>query len=274
MAETNKQKKITLIKRSSGSYIYYYEPNTTLYVSETGESGDGGDTTVIQVAVDEINSKIPAAASAENQLADKDWVNSSIATATSTFRGTFETESDLPKDGVMANDYAFIIFAGEDGNPEYRRYKYADGAWVYEYTLNNSSFTADQWSAINSGITKEKLEEIESAGVVKIGAGLTRDEDGAVSIKTDNSGDSAVTIESTETGIKTVAKTASEEQAGVVKIGAGLSVSDDGTISAKVSGITIGGKSVVTDDCTAAIKLGESLSYEDNTLNVNWGDWK
>jgi hypothetical protein len=29
---------------------------------------------------------------------------------------------------------------------------------MYEYTLNNSNFTAAQWAAINSGITAEIVE--------------------------------------------------------------------------------------------------------------------
>ena len=36
----------------------------------------------------------------------------------------------------------------------------ANGYWEYEYTLNNSSFTADQWAAINSGITSSDKTQI------------------------------------------------------------------------------------------------------------------
>ena len=110
-----------------------------------------------------INSKIPAAATSTNQLADKDWVNSSIASNTATFRGTFETVDDLPTDNVKDNDYAFIIAADDSGNPEYQRYKYSNGAWTFEYTLNNSSFTSDQWKAINSGITSDTLGTLINA---------------------------------------------------------------------------------------------------------------
>ena len=99
-----------------------------------------------------IKSCIPEAATDTNKLADKDWVNSSIASNTATFRGTFETVDNLPTDNVKDNDYAFIIAADDSGNPEYQRYKYSNGAWTFEYTLNNSSFTSDQWKAINSGI--------------------------------------------------------------------------------------------------------------------------
>ena len=38
-----------------------------------------------------------------------------------------------------------------------------DGIFVYEYTLNNSSFTSDQWKAINSGIDSIAVLNIERA---------------------------------------------------------------------------------------------------------------
>ena len=42
---------------------------------------------------------------------------------------------------------------------EYQRYKYNGTAWVYEYSLNNSSFTAAQWATINSGLTSTSLND-------------------------------------------------------------------------------------------------------------------
>ena len=107
-----------------------------------------------------IQDKIPSAATSSNQLADKNWVNSSIASNTATFRGTFETVGDLPTDNVKDNDYAFVIATDDSGNPEYQRYKYSNNAWTFEYTLNNSSFTSDQWSAINSGITTSLVSKL------------------------------------------------------------------------------------------------------------------
>ena len=40
------------------------------------------------------------------------------------------------------------------------KYKYNGTSWAYEYTLNNSSFTSDQWAAINSGITSSLVTQI------------------------------------------------------------------------------------------------------------------
>lgn len=121
-------------------------------------------------SINTINSKIPSQASSTNQLADKDFVNSSIANDAATFQGTFETVNDLPTTNVKKNDYAFIVSVTSEGNPEYKRYKYNGTQWIEEFTLNNSSFTANQWAAINSGITdtwindtNEKLEKTASS---------------------------------------------------------------------------------------------------------------
>lgn len=126
-------------------------------------------------SINTINSKIPSQASSTNQLADKDFVNSSIANDAATFQGTFETINDLPTTNVKKNDYAFIVSVTSEGNPEYKRYKYNGTQWIEEFTLNNSSFTANQWAAINSGITdtwindtNEKLENITSTTIIEI----------------------------------------------------------------------------------------------------------
>ena len=113
-------------------------------------------------AINTINGKIPEAATSTNQLADKDFVNSSIATSTATFRGTFNSLADLeaysgPKDD---NDYAFVITKDSVGNTLYNRYKYTGNEWLFEYSLNNSSFTAVQWAAINSNITSARVIQI------------------------------------------------------------------------------------------------------------------
>ena len=104
--------------------------------------------------------KIPEQASPTNQLADKDFVNSSIMTNTSYFKGTFNSVDELPTDRVTPNDYAFVVGKDSAGNTTYNRYKFtADGQWMFEYTLNNSSFTAEQWATINSGLTATSLDD-------------------------------------------------------------------------------------------------------------------
>lgn len=116
---------------------------------------------------------IPAEASAENKLADKNFVNSSVGTNTANYISDdgepFTSVADLEAytGTVTNNDYAFVTGTDSDGNTYYDRYKATVSAgvvsWAKEYRLNNSSFTASQWAAITSGITSEKLEEIDDA---------------------------------------------------------------------------------------------------------------
>ena len=90
-----------------------------------------------------------------------EFVNSSIATNTANFMGTFTLESEFPAEATN-NDYLFLDTVDEEGNKIFKRYKYVESsaAWKYEYTLNNSSFTAAQWAAIQSGITAEIVNDI------------------------------------------------------------------------------------------------------------------
>lgn len=114
--------------------------------------------------------KIPEQASAQNQLADKAFVNSSIATNTAFYISDggrpFQSLADLETyEGTLTNnDYAFVVGQDSVGNTTYTRYKWSEATetWAEEYVLNNSSFTAAQWEAISSGIT--------SALVAKLGA--------------------------------------------------------------------------------------------------------
>ena len=122
----------------------------------------------LDTRVSTIESKIPNQASATNQLADKDFVNSSISTATATFRGTVSTISELKTLSGDLNDYAFVRVIDTTTGlvKQFDKYKYTatasaeTGNWVYEYTLNNSSFTEAQWKAINSGATEEIIAQM------------------------------------------------------------------------------------------------------------------
>lgn len=112
--------------------------------------------------ITDIENKIPSQATAQNQLADKNFVNSSIATNTANFIGTFNSVAELEAySGTLTNnDYAFVIGTDSEGNTIYNRYKYTGTEWLFEYALNNSSFTAAQWAAINSGITSTNIAQI------------------------------------------------------------------------------------------------------------------
>lgn len=129
---------------------------------------------VLSQAIEAILLLIPSAASSLNKLVDLATMNSSIATATASFKGTYNLVSDLHL-GVDAthaqiaaaldalsldadnNDYAFVQVPNTDTAPteikKTERYKFNGTNWAYEYDLNNSGFTSAQWNAINSGIT-------------------------------------------------------------------------------------------------------------------------
>lgn len=131
---------------------------------QTQINGQATAITNAQNKITAIESKIPASASSTNQLTDENFVNSSIATNTAYFIGTFDSIEDLNNySGTLTrNDYAFVISQDENGNTVYNRYKYNGSAWIFEYALNNSSFTAQQWASINSGITEEDVEKINN----------------------------------------------------------------------------------------------------------------
>ena len=120
------------------------------------------DITTNTSSITNINNKIPEQASASNKLADKNFVNSSIATNTANFIGTFNSVAELEAySGTLTNnDYAFVATTDSVGNTLYDRYKWNGSEWLFEYELNNSSFTANQWDSINSGITDTLTTQI------------------------------------------------------------------------------------------------------------------
>lgn len=130
---------------------------------DTEESERKAADTALGTRVASIEDKIPAQASSENKLADKDFVNSSIATSTATFRGTFDTLEALKATQADKNDYAFWVHKDEDGNTCYDKYTYTGTEWKFEYRLNNSSFTAAQWAALNSGVTADVIKALQDA---------------------------------------------------------------------------------------------------------------
>lgn len=110
------------------------------------------------------------------------FVNSSVATNTAYFKGTLDAATDLGltkpastsnivtklnqktfSPAVTNNDYCFVVNSDSSGNTLYMRFKYTGGttnSWAWEFTLNNSSFTAAQWNAINSGITSALVTKV------------------------------------------------------------------------------------------------------------------
>jgi len=159
---SNQQNQPAPVQDTTGQYIDTVELNSVLHsLKDTPLSQQVAviqqAINSLQQALDGISAKIPSTASSSNQLADKNFVNSSIATNTANFLGTYSTLAEIEAiPNPTNNDYAFLETADASGNNVYDRYKYSeeDNEWLFEYELNNSSFTAEQWATINSGITQ------------------------------------------------------------------------------------------------------------------------
>lgn len=121
--------------------------------------------TAVAQAISPITTVIPSAASSTNQLADKNFVNSSISTNTAVFRGTFDSVEALNAYAgeKTNNDYAFVETTDSAGNNFYDRYKYNGSAWVYEFKINNTTFTSVQWEALDSGVNTTVVAKATSA---------------------------------------------------------------------------------------------------------------
>lgn len=136
----------------------------------------GSDLQQLQTDVDAIEAKIPNQASAQNQLADKDFVNSSINSSTAFFRGAFATRAALfavawqttdptAANYVSNNDYAYVA-DDESQNDEAWRYIYVletggqNNGWQPQFRVNESPLTAAQLAALNSGATAELIDQI------------------------------------------------------------------------------------------------------------------
>ena len=159
------------------------EETARISADETLQDNIDAEESARIAAVGEINAKIPAAASPQNKLADQNYVNSSVATNTATYRGSYNLVSDLSLttsateqqiatalageiDTADNNDYCFVQIPAADATPtviaRVDRYKFDGTAWSFEYSLNNSGFTAAQWDAINSAITSGLVTKLSA----------------------------------------------------------------------------------------------------------------
>ena len=106
---------------------------------------------------------IPSAASAQNQLADKSYVDDKVSSGTANFVGTFNSLAELQAvQNPTNNDYGFVIEQDALGNEYYDRYKFNGTSWLFEYKVESTPFTADQWAAIQSGITSALVTKLEA----------------------------------------------------------------------------------------------------------------
>ncbi len=148
-----------LISNSSGKVAVSDTTSTELgYVH--------GVTSSIQTQFSTITEKIPSVATASNQLADKAFVNSSIANmaanyVTSDAQGdNFATKAALLSGPyyykgqsytLTNNDYA-LVESDETKNNATTRYMYDGTQWNFQYIVNDTPFTQAQLDAINSNI--------------------------------------------------------------------------------------------------------------------------
>lgn len=92
----------------------------------------------------------------------KEEIDAYIDSADADFKGTFNSLSELQAlIDVDANDYGYVISTDDAGNTVYNRYRYVNATgWVYEYSLNNPSFTVAEWAAIHSGATAALMAKL------------------------------------------------------------------------------------------------------------------
>lgn len=115
--------------------------------------------------------------------ATADFVNSSVATNTAKFLGNYtltdlsltypatDAQIETALDGYAFspaptnNDYVYV----EIQDPQtpgvadvVKRFKFDGANWLYEYSLNNSSFTAAEIAAIDSGVTSTKVNNYDT----------------------------------------------------------------------------------------------------------------
>lgn len=162
-------------KASVGNSLKYAREDH-IHPSDTSREDIANKTTVVLGTSD---SKYPT------DKAVAEFVNSSIATNTANYISnngepfTSVEQLNAYSGTVTNNDYAFVTGIDSEGNTYYDRYKATVSGstvtWALEYRLNNSSFTAAQWSAINSGITSVLVAKIHDHSNKDVLDGITSD---------------------------------------------------------------------------------------------------
>lgn len=207
----------SIVRRSSGGFAYVTTPtnynhstNPNLVVTKnyvynylklylennvynTYAKKTDLDNYTLLTSFNEVKALIPNQASASNQLADKNFVNSSINSSAAYFIGSFATKEALDDwqtahpTSATNNDYAYVE-ADETHNNEAWRYIYVKetsssvGTWKAQFKVNDTPFTASQLASINSGVTSEKITSYDNHiasksnphGVTKAQVGLDK----------------------------------------------------------------------------------------------------
>ena len=135
-----------------------------------------------QGEIDDINDLIPNQATNINQLADKAFVNSTVATNAANFRGNWTNFTSVPSNvndypadysgsKIPTNNDYLVVQDGTDYDPSNTgmwRFIYVGdwsiagkSGWTPQYRVG-SAFTAEQLNAINSGITSQKVSNYDN----------------------------------------------------------------------------------------------------------------
>jgi hypothetical protein len=204
-----------------------------------------GKITTNETAISTINSKIPNEASSTNQLADKDFVNSSIQTQTAHFRGNWATWSAVPTsassypaddDGnttPTSNDYMVVQdasgYTGETLVGTWR-FKYSGvwstngkNGWLPEYQVNETPLTAAQLAAINSGITSTLVGQI-TTNQTNIGNKVDKSSTASQVYITNSSGTSTTASQGTAFNKSFETSTTNIKMDGTVSVGSSSNV--------------------------------------------------
>lgn len=156
------------------------------------------DDTEVKSDIENIEKLIPAQATEQNKLADKDFVNSTVASSAANFRGLWNTWADVPTNAddypedyignkkPTHNDYLTIVDASDYIGLEAQQYRFyyvgewdvaGKSGWMPQYKIG-VNFTAAQQAAIDSNITAAKVTEIDAKqNILTAGNGITINND-------------------------------------------------------------------------------------------------
>lgn len=137
--------------------------------------------TAISQKVSVIEQKIPSQASSSNQLADKAFVTDSISRSAANRVSYDSSGSPFPTRNALftattfyhagspytpdEHDYAIVV--ADEGAPSpftggQTRFERSGSTWEYSYGINERPFTSEEQAAIDSGITAQKVAEIDT----------------------------------------------------------------------------------------------------------------
>lgn len=150
------------------------------YLYEFTVGKGGGDTTEIAKRIQDIEAKIPPAASSTNPLVDTQTLNNSVSQMAAE-RVTYNAEGDpFPTRAALLsatqfyakgklytpNDHDYTLVEADEGAPApftggQTRFEFDGTRWVYSYGINDKPLDSNQLAAVNSGITADKVKEFE-----------------------------------------------------------------------------------------------------------------